>query len=161
MPRTCTVCTHPERQTIDKALAAGETHRDLVAEYRVSKDALSRHNATHVPPAVAKAQQAEDVQQALDVLSQLKAINGTCLQILSDARRAGDTSTALKAADRVLRQLEFQARLLGEIDDRPQVNILISAEWTGVREALLAALRPYPEARLAVAGALAQLETSA
>ena len=37
-----------------------------------------------------KAAETEDLKQALDVLVQLKAINGAALSILSDARRQGD-----------------------------------------------------------------------
>jgi hypothetical protein len=108
-----------------------------------------------------KAQQAEDVKQAIDVVAQLRAINDATLQILSQARAVGDGPLALKAIDRLQRQLELQARLLGDLDDRPQINVLITPEWAGVRAALLGALGPFPEARLAVAGALAQLEVGA
>ena len=44
--------------------------------------------------------------------------------------------------------------LLGDLDDRPVVNVLVSPEWQQVRAQILAALDPYPEARFAVAGAL-------
>jgi hypothetical protein len=41
------------------------------------------------------------------------------------------------------------------------VNILVSSEWGLVRQALLVALDPFPAARIAVAGALSQLEAPA
>jgi hypothetical protein len=59
------------------------------------------------------------VEQAIDVVRQLKAINAASVAILHEARQAGNQETALKAVDRVLRQIEFQARLLGELDERP------------------------------------------
>ncbi len=109
---------------------------------------------------MAEAQEAREEAQALDVVKQLKAINGSTLAILSDACKTRDHNVALKAIDRVQRQIELQAKLLGAIDDRPQVNILISAEWLAIRNTLLAALWPYVEARMAVAAALAHIEMS-
>jgi hypothetical protein len=49
MARSCTICTHPERQAIDQALASGATMRELAAKYRVSPDAMERHNGAHLP----------------------------------------------------------------------------------------------------------------
>jgi hypothetical protein len=161
VPRVCTVCTHPQRSQIDRELAGGAPHHELVALYRVSKDAVSRHSATHLPAQVVKAQAAEDVKQALDVLQQLKAINGATLQILQQARAVGDGDLALRAIDRIQRQIELQARLLGELDDRPQLNLVVSPEWQGLRQAVLVALVPYPEARLSVVDALEAWEPMA
>src|SRR3954453_21307670 len=54
--------------------------------------------------------------------------------------------------------LELLAKLLGELDERPQVNLLLAPEWRTVRGALLAALAGFPEARAAVARQLLALE---
>jgi hypothetical protein len=93
-----------------------------------------------------KAAAAEETRQALDIVAQLKAINGASLNILSDARKSGDGELALKAIDRIHRQVELQAKLLGELDDRTQVNVLLTPEWHSLRALILAALRPYPAA---------------
>jgi hypothetical protein len=158
MPRTCTVCSHPERAAIDRALVAGASLRDIAGQYRVSKSAAERHRADHLPAALVKGKEAQEEAHALDVVKQLKAINAATVAILSEARRAGDPDTALKAIDRIQRQIELQAKLIGELDERPQVNILVAPEWLQVRSALLVALSPYPEARAAAAGALVRLE---
>ena len=155
MPRICTICTHGQRRALDKALAAGGNVRELSALYRVSEDALSRHKRDHLPATVAKAQEQEDVAHALDVVKQLKAINGASLRVLQEARDARDGDLALKAVDRIHRQIELQAKLLGELDDRPVVNVLVSAEWVALRSRLMVALAPYPDARLALAAVLA------
>jgi hypothetical protein len=158
MGRLCSICTHPERPTIDRELAGGKGKREVSALFRVSEDAVTRHASGHLPARLVQAQAAEDVKQALDVVKQLQAINGATVQILTQARAVGDGGLALKAIDRIQRQLELQARLLGDLDDRPQINILISAEWADVRHVLLSALDPFPAARIAVAGALAGLD---
>ena len=65
-PRACTVCIHPEREDIDKALVEGIAFPALIAQYRVSKDALSRHKHNHLPKTLAKARDAEEVARADD-----------------------------------------------------------------------------------------------
>ena len=154
MPRVCTVCTHAARRAIDKALAAGGNVREMSALYRVSEDALSRHKRDHLPRVVARAQETEDVTHALDVVQQLKTINGAALTVLKEARDARNGDLALKAIDRIQRQIELQAKLLGELDERPQVVLVQSPEWLALRGRIVVALAPYPEARLAVAEVL-------
>lgn len=156
MPRVCTICTHPERAAINAALVAGTPLRNIAERHGVSATALHRHKEEHVPATLVKAHEAEDVRQALDIVAQLKAINGAALTVLGEARRSGNGELALKAIDRIQRQIELQAKLLGELDERPQVNVLVAApEWLAVRGAIFTALTAYPEARAAVAHALA------
>jgi transposase-like protein len=49
MPQTCTICQHPERLDIEADLRAGTSYRDIARRHNVSKDALSRHRAKHMP----------------------------------------------------------------------------------------------------------------
>ncbi len=155
MPRTCTICAHPERATIDTALVAGGTLRDIARQFGLSKDAVARHQADHLSTALVAAAGEEATRQALDVLQQLKTINAAALTVLKDARAAGDGDLMLKAIDRVHRQCELQAKLLGDLDERPVVNVLVTPEWQRLRGQLVAALAPFPEARVAVAAVLA------
>jgi len=178
MPRVCTVCAYADRHAIDTALVAGEPMPRLAALHRVSEDALLRHRANHLPKLLAQArdrdterettratalaeqadrQAAAEVAHALDVVRQLKAINGASLAVLNEARQTRDGDLALKAIDRIQRQIELQAKLLGDLDERPVVNVLVAPEWLTVRGRLIEALSPYPEARVAVAGAVAAL----
>lgn len=159
MPRSCTVCTHPDRADIDKALVSGTTPYELAARYStIDRMSFQRHKDNHLPQVLVKAQEQEDIRQALDVVKQLKAINSAALNVLREARDTGDHDIQLKAIDRIQRQIELQAKLLGELDDRPQVNVLLSPEWSALRGTILTALAPFPDARLAVANRIAQLE---
>ncbi len=97
------------------------------------------------------------VRHAIDVVAQLRAINGAAMTVLRDARAVHDGDMALKAIDRIYRQIELQAKLLGELDERPTINILVAPEWIAVRAALIDALAPYPDARAAVSGRLVAL----
>ncbi len=165
MPRTCTICTHPERDAIDKALAVANNLREMSAKFRVSEDALSRHKAAHVPLLLAKAEETRQVEHAkdvvahaLDVVEQLKIINRSTLAILEEARTARDHDLALRAIDRVQRQIELQARLLGDLEPEGSVTINVNAELVQV---LLAALAPFPEARQAAAQAILEVDDAA
>jgi hypothetical protein len=176
MPRPCSICRHSQRAAIDRELVAGTPVTRIAAEYRVSDDALARHKAAHLPAVLARARQdherahladlagqvaAQEKQEqahALDVVQQLKVINQISNAILHEARQARDAHTALRAIDRVQRQIELQARLLGELDERPQVNVLLAPEWVSIRGTVLSALAPFPEARAAVAQQLLALE---
>jgi hypothetical protein len=96
----------------------------------------------------------KQARHAIDVVHQLRAVNAICLEVLNKARAADNHSMLLRAVDRIVKQIELQARLLGEIGDGQTVNVAILPEWHGIRQVVLEALRPYPEARLTVAQAL-------
>ncbi len=66
----------------------------------------------------------------------------------------------MKAIDRIHRQIELQAKLIGELDERPQVNVLLAPERMSFQHTLLLVLGRYPEARQAVIAELIALETS-
>lgn len=74
-----------------------------------------------------------------------------------DTKYADPRELVLKTAQQLTGQTQLLAKLLGQLDERPQINVLLAPEWLQVRSTLLMVLAPYPEARLAVAGALATL----
>ncbi len=154
MPRTCTVCSDSKRDEIDRALVAGEPFRHIAARFDTSTGALQRHKNEHLPATMVKAQEQADVRHAIDVVAQLKAINGASLAILKEARDDKNGDLALKAVDRIQRQLELQSKLLGELNEGTTVNLVVSLEWLEVRALILEAVSPYPEARQAVLKAL-------
>jgi hypothetical protein len=152
VPRVCTICVHPERLDIEAALVAGEPCPAIAALYRVSEDALLRHKQNHLPAHLAKAQEAAEVVQADGLLARLLSLNGETMEILKEARegKVKDNELALKAIARAEKQLELQAKLLGELNDGTTVNVLVAPEWLALRGAIIRALEPYPEAKQAV-----------
>ena len=56
MPRTCSICSHADRLDVEAALRARTPLRTIGARWSVSKTALLRHRAAHVPPAPATPQ---------------------------------------------------------------------------------------------------------
>ena len=154
MPRSCTVCTHEARAEIERALVAGEAFRNIAERFGTSAAALHRHKADHLPVKLVKAREAEEVAQADDLLEQVRGLQGRALAILDKAEEAGELRTALSAIREARGNLELLAKLLGELDERPQVNVLISPEWLELRAVIVGALEPHPAARGAVLRAL-------
>src|SRR5215210_8894002 len=150
MPRACTICVHENRHTIDRALVGGETLRTISDRFAVSKTALIRHKDEHLPAKLVMAQAAEEVAQADDLLDQVRDLQGRALAILDKAEEAGELRTALSAIREARGNLQLLAKLLGELDERPQVNVLVSPEWLELRAVIVTALGPHPHAREAV-----------
>jgi hypothetical protein len=71
MPQTCSICRHPERAAIDGQLVNAVPLRTIAVQHGVSKSALVRHNAEHIPPAVAAVQEAADAVRAIDIMAEL------------------------------------------------------------------------------------------
>jgi hypothetical protein len=158
MPRSCTVCEHQDREAIDEALVGGASNRSLASLYDVSEAAVRRHKANHLPARLVMAQAAEEVAQADDLLDQMQDLQARTLAILEAAESTNQHRTALSAIREARSNLELLAKLLGELDERPVTNILFSAEWVSVRTAMMEALGPYPQAQVAVAKRLWELE---
>jgi hypothetical protein len=158
MTRRCTVCGHPDREAIDKALVAGASFRDIAGQYKLSKSAVERHKAEHLPAAMAKAKEAADVAHGDDLLEQVRKLQNVTMSILAKAYNANDLRIALQAIAQARGNLELLGRLLGELQAEGTVNVLISPEWVQVRTVILSALSPYPAARVAVAGELGRLD---
>ena len=130
---------------------------------------MFRHRRDHLPqvltdtaPATPQASQTEPSppkesgkeQVAIDALQQLRAINAACLEVLRKARAEGQPLILLRAVDRIAKQIELQAKLLGQIEESTMINVAVLPEWHGVRQLVINALQPHPEARQAVALAL-------
>ena len=146
---------------MDRLLVArAASYRDIARQYSVSKDAVSRHVKEHLPELLAKAHEAEEAARAGELLDEARDLQARTLAILEAAERTRQHRTALSAIREARGNLELLAKLLGELDQRPQINLTLSAEWVRIRAVVLEALGPYSEARSAVAGRLLEVEAS-
>jgi hypothetical protein len=156
--RICTVCALEARPELDRLALSGASNRILAKQFHVSPAAVLRHKADHLLSALVKAQQAEDVTRATDLLAIVTERDQRALALLEWAERDGDLRAAASLLRVSLVSLELLAKLRGELDERAVINVLALPEWMSVREVLLAALAPFPDARVAVGAAMAQLE---
>jgi len=159
MTRVCMVCSHPERAEIDRQLLSGASYRKIAEQFHVTAQAQLRHKADHLLAELVKAKQAEDVSRATDLLAMATTRDKLALALLAKAERTGDLKTAVQALRVSLVSLELLARLRGELNEQQNtINILVAPEWLSTRAALMRALEPYVEARIAVSAALLAVE---
>jgi transposase-like protein len=154
MPRRCTVCDHPERHSIDDTLVTGAPYRSVAKQFGLSESAVYRHKTEHLPAHLLKARQVEEAAHADDLLEQVRNLQTHALDILERAEKAGDLRTALAAISQARANLELLGKLAGELDERPVVNLNVSAEWLELRALIVRALEPHPAAHRAILSAL-------
>ncbi len=157
MPRPCTVCSHPEAIAINEALVIQKRSNRLIAsQYGVGYNAVQRHRE-HIPQLLVKAIEAIEAAQADELLAKVRDLQARTLAILEATEESREHRTALAAIREARSNLELLAKLLGELDERPVVNLLVSAEWLELRAVIVGALEPHPEARGAVLRAVEEV----
>ena len=155
MPRRCTICAHPKVEAIDMALIAGEPYRSVANRYEsLSQASVQRHSENHLPATLAQAKEAEMVAHADHLLEQVRDLQVRTFAILEAAEASEQHRTALSAIREARGNLELLAKLLGELDERPVLNLHVSPEWVELRAVIVGALEPYSEARGAVLRAI-------
>lgn len=159
MGRSCSVCAHADRDELERRLVAGDPIRAVARQTGVGRDALARHAASHLPSDLAALRDAGQRIETARALDRLEGLFAEGQEVLAAARAEGRHQVSLAAIRELRGVIELLARLTGELDERPDVvvNIASSAEWLQVQTVIVGALEPYPEARLAVAEALAPL----
>ena len=159
MGRLCVVCHHPQRREIDRNLLEGSArYRRLVEQHDVSLAGLARHASAHLPARMVKAKDARDVANGDDLLERLQSLTDDTLEILAAAKAAGPSGwgAALGAIKRAEAQIELFAKLVGQLQpDQMNVSLVFAPAWRELERVITDALAPYPEARQAVATAIA------
>jgi len=159
MPRTCTICRHVEREAIDAALIERHSFRSIADQFGVSKTSLIRHSDDHLPAMLVEAKAAADVAHADTILAQVQSLRDRALKVLDTVEEDKDWRIALGAIREARACIELLGKLAGELQDGATVNVFVSPEWQTVQTAILDALAPHPDARLAVAAALQDIPT--
>jgi hypothetical protein len=154
VPRSCSICQHPKREAIDRALVGETSNLSVSSLFGVSESAVRRHKANHLPAKLVMAEKAAEVAEADSLLGQVRDLQSRAYGILDKAEGTGDLRTALGAIREARGNLELLAKLLGELDERPMVNLHVSPEWLELRAVIVGALEPYSEARGAVLRAI-------
>ncbi len=112
MPRTCTICNHPDRAEIDKALLAGEPFRKIAKRTETSITSLFRHRNEHIPTALAVAKQAAEVDYGDDLFAHVKDLNARTMRILEQAEASGDPRIALAAIQQARGNSELLCKMI-------------------------------------------------
>lgn len=156
----CSCCTSKHAGAIDAALANGEAKSSIARRYGVSRWAVQRH-AEHLVEGVLVEVESAGAGELHNLDGRLVALEAVLQRALDQAIASGKTTALLGASKEIRMTIESIAKLRGQIDTRPTVNVLAVPEFRSVMTVMLAALADFPEARFRVAQALTQLEDGA
>lgn len=150
----CTVCDHAKRDEIDRALVADRaSDRAIASKYGLTRSSVQRHGEKHLPERLAQAVEKREGLTADSLVKRLEELSALARGILEANYEDGRVQVA--AVRELARHLELEAKILGQLKDRVEVDIKVTVEWQRYRAIVLLALQPFPEAAEAVA---AQLE---
>jgi len=168
--RPCSICTHAYHDKIDDAILAGASKTELATKYKVTWQSLMRHEKDHMltprqykepersPIRRAARRDSADPQNSVDIALELENLCLEAFDILEAAKAEGKAGMALDAIARATKTLEVLARVVGELKD-VRINITVQPVWISLRQNIITALEPYPEARIAVARAIEEGES--
>ncbi|EIL98221.1 hypothetical protein AB7849_11490 [Rhodanobacter sp. 115] len=169
--RACHTCQHERRPEIELRLASGTPLRIIAAKYGLKPDTLRRHRMNHMAPELIQQLQATGRRTSATDLAELKRTESEGLlgnlvherarqqRIADKAESIDDFANATRASVAALKSSELIAKLLGDIQTgNVTQNILIAPEFHAFRNAVIQALRPYHDAKLAVLTSLQRLE---
>lgn len=125
--KNCKFCRSPDREKLERALIRDEISQVEVARIlSIDQSNVSRHIDNHVKKQVREAvKQDQSLAEGLNVTEQLRDINKEARTILDKAKKSGDHKLALRAIEVVLKQLEMQAKLLGDIKTGLGINVMV------------------------------------
>ena len=118
MARRCSVCEHKDLAEINSALALGEPLRFIAYRWSVSKTDLMRHRNQHLPVSAIMAKETQEIDQANDLLDQIRDLQERTQATLEGAQEVEELSVALQAIREARDNLELLAELLDELDER-------------------------------------------
>lgn len=169
----CTICNHPRRPEIEHALANRVSEHRVAKRFTVSRAAIHRHKANHLPPQLVAALLSQNGNVSVVDLEKLrKSESEGLLQTLvwqkahvllqiDNAVANMDPVAVSRFHDVLLKNQQTIAKLVGELASHTRNitnNFLIAPEYLELRHAITSALKPFPDAAKAVSRALHELE---
>jgi DNA-binding transcriptional MocR family regulator len=132
---------------------SGDPQRDLAWRYGLSPSALNRHYH-HLNRRLVKSKQAQTLVSAEAHLVELAHLKEEILAMAREAKNSGRQTLALQAFREAVHVLTAISKLRDAREDAPTPDVLMSQEWRQLRKAIMRALEPHPDIRLAVSEAL-------
>jgi phage protein D len=154
MPRKCSICAHPNRDSIDREIVEGKSYRDIARRFRVSKDAVYRHAQHHLPERLVKAKEASEAAHADTLLNRIEELTQKAKQLLVFGQTEKQGKAWAAGLRELRKSLELLAKITGELESRPEINIVTHPEYIAMRSKVLEVLRPHPDIRRELAEVL-------
>jgi hypothetical protein len=162
-------------------LAGGAGQTAVGRKYGMSKDSVHRHWRDHVPqerraalimgPVPRQALAAQVCEENTSVLDNLRIVRSGLWNQYDQALAAGDRFGVAILAGKLHNNLQITAKITGELASSPLVSItnnqqnvsmlMESPDFAAFQTRLVAVLRDYPEARIAVLAEFERLEAAA
>lgn len=115
--RRCVTCAHPARKTVDRLIVARTPLRAIAKRFGLTVASVQRHSEKCLPAALVLATHAADVAHGSTLLDELRSLLGEAKGQLEQAKRDGDTRTALQGVSTAARCVELMAKMQGEMPD--------------------------------------------
>lgn len=123
MPRPCSICTHPKRKDIDKAIARGVSYRAIAGQYQVSKTSVSRHfDSGHVSSKVQKAKELKADEEALSFLDYVTELNEKDRESFKKTMEKGTSKERADATRTRINALTFVGKATGEYIEKREIT---------------------------------------
>ena len=122
----CSICFHPNKNKIDEALLLSTAPlRTIADQFQVSKTALLRHKANHIPKDLVKAKEADEICRAEGLLNKLINLKNDAQRITKLAETNDDLKTALSGIREQTKIIEILAKMQGQIK-QPQIDLTVN-----------------------------------
>ncbi len=123
MARKCSICTHQDRNAINRDLIAGRSQMEIAREHGLAQASLSRHLHRHLGPEAARALARFEDADA-DVLGRyVTGLMETSALGLLRAQQSQDAGEVRAWSAELRRCIELRARLAHIIGDSGRVRI--------------------------------------
>jgi|ERR1700737_4543128 len=169
----CLTCRSEHRAEIERLIARGAAVHSVATKFGINSGSIYRHWTLHVSPAtkseliagVELNKLAETVAAESDsVLRHYTIVRGKLYAYLDAAAEAKDQQSMDRFSGRLHQNFKHVAEITGELQKSPllvQNNNTLTVNTPGAARlisAIVTAVSPFPEARIAVAKALRRLE---
>jgi hypothetical protein len=129
--RVCAVCTHAERQAIDRAILAGEPKSVISRRWNVPPDATERHAKNgHVVrhEAMMAGKECLQPRPGDNLLEKLEELIKIVRVLMDRCLHNNQYMPILACARELTRIYEFVAKLTGQLDESTRVNVLVQQQ---------------------------------
>jgi hypothetical protein len=163
----------PNRPLIERALAMGVPMNQVAKRFGYTMPAISRYRSrmpaqlrAAIVAAALRPKEADldkmRIEESEGILGNLAHQRARLLICQDECMESGAVELVARLSNTVHKNIELVGKYLGLFAAHhvsTKVNILISEDYLRLRQTLTLALRPYPEARRAVAEELHRLES--
>lgn len=161
--KSCSICAHERCEQITHDILSGRPYKDITEEYGFSAATISRHKQ-HCTAQMLRSVETIDITEPGVVMRRVMELDQRADYLYREALKQKDLLNANRALKELREIAALYAKLTGELNTQAQVihqHVHVNPEWVALRQTMLAALTPYPEARAALVAALEKAQALA